>query len=105
MAGTAESTFSNRNTEQHPVQERTMKVPQLIENASFGPDALKVMGRAFDEAWQTIGGNFGDDPNKVEAARTKLATALLAVANDQSTDAEALKRAAIQIVARDIANL
>jgi hypothetical protein len=28
-----------------------MKVRQLIDGASFGPDALKAIGEAFDVAW------------------------------------------------------
>ena len=39
---------------------------QLIEGAAYGPEALKVIGQAFDEAWLDIAGNFGDDPPNVE---------------------------------------
>src|SRR5262245_60097072 len=35
---------------------------QLIAGVVYGPDALKVIGQAFDEAWRDIAGNFGDDP-------------------------------------------
>jgi hypothetical protein len=34
----------------------------LIDGASFGPDALKVIGQAFDLAWAEIGSNFAADP-------------------------------------------
>jgi hypothetical protein len=40
--------------------ERLMKARQLIDNASFGPAALKVIGQAFDEAWVAIAANFSD---------------------------------------------
>jgi hypothetical protein len=30
----------------------------LINGASFGPDTLRVIGQAFDEAWEAIAGNF-----------------------------------------------
>lgn len=36
---------------------------QLIDGASFGPDALKAIGQAFDAAWEEIASNFGTDPN------------------------------------------
>jgi hypothetical protein len=40
----------------------TMKARQLIDGASFAPDALKAIGQAFDEAWAQIAPNFGNDP-------------------------------------------
>ena len=39
-----------------------MRARQLIDNASFGPDALKVMGEAFDAAWAEIADTYGNDP-------------------------------------------
>lgn len=72
-----------------------------IAGASFGPEALRVIGQAFDAAWLEIAGNFGDDPVQVEAARLKLATAILSFANNESRDVEALKKAAIEQIAMD----
>jgi hypothetical protein len=68
---------------------------------SFGPDALKAIGQAFDEAWKQIAGNFGNEPTVIESARLKLAEALLSVADDDSRDVEALKQAALQRMAVD----
>ena len=65
----------------------------------FGPDALKAIGHAFDEAWAEIAGNFGNEPAVIESARLKLAEALLSVADDDSRDVEALKQAALQRMA------
>jgi|SoiMethySBSTD1v2_1073268.scaffolds.fasta_scaffold251980_3 hypothetical protein len=31
-----------------------MRARALIDGAAFGPDALKVIAQAFDEAWQEI---------------------------------------------------
>jgi hypothetical protein len=56
-----------------------MKARALIEGASFGPDALKVIAQAFDEAWKDVAGNFGEKPAVVEAAEVRLAKALLSV--------------------------
>jgi hypothetical protein len=78
-----------------------MKARRLIDGASFGPDALKAIGEAFDEAWKTIEGNFGSNPQEVETARLKLANALLSVASHDSRDVEVLKRAALEVMARD----
>ena len=77
-----------------------MHARQLIDNASFGPDALRVMGEAFDAAWAEIAGDFGNDPLVIEAARIKLANAILSIATENSRDVEALKQAALQAMAR-----
>ena len=50
-----------------------MKARHVIDSASYGPEALKVIVQAFDEAWRDIAGNFGDDPRDIELARLKLA--------------------------------
>ena len=82
-----------------------MNARQLIEGASFGPDALKAVGQAFDEAWTQIAGNFGTEPVVIESARLKLAEALLSVADDDSRDVEVLKQAALQRMALDYRTL
>jgi hypothetical protein len=61
-----------------------MKARQVIGGAAYGPKALKAIGQAFDEAWASIAGNFGDDPTNIEGARLKLANALLSVASEDS---------------------
>jgi hypothetical protein len=78
-----------------------MRARQLIDGASFGPDGLKTIWQAFDAAWSEIAGNFGDEPAEQDDARSRLATALLSIANDDSGDVEALKRAALQRMALD----
>jgi len=47
----------------------TMKARQLIDGASFGPETLKVIGDAFDQARVQIESNFGGDPNDIQRAR------------------------------------
>jgi hypothetical protein len=65
--------------------------------AHLGPDALKVMGEAFDAAWAEIYVRVvGTSPVAIEAARLKLADAVLSVASEDSRDVEALKKAALQ---------
>jgi hypothetical protein len=76
-----------------------MKARHLIDSASYGPEALKAIGQAFDDAWREIAGNFGDDPAEIEAARLKLANAVLSVAAEDRRDVEALKNGALQAMA------
>jgi hypothetical protein len=81
-----------------------MKARQLMDGASYGPDALKALCQAFDEAWQSIEGNFGNDPRDVERARIRLATAVLSVASEDSRNVELLKRGALQAMALSYRN-
>jgi hypothetical protein len=37
-----------------------MKARRLIDGASYGPDALRAIGQAFDETCASIAGNFRD---------------------------------------------
>ena len=78
-----------------------VKARQLIDGASFGPEALKAIGQAFDEAWLKIARNFGNDPIDVEKARIKLAHALLSIADEDSRDVGVLKQAALERIALD----
>ena len=76
-----------------------MKARQLINGASFGPDKLKAVTQAFEEAWGLIAGNYGG-PLAIEAARLKLANAVLEVAAREKTcDVELLKRLSLEAMA------
>jgi hypothetical protein len=78
-----------------------MRARQLIDGASFGPEAVHAIGQAFDAAWMEIANNFGGDPVEIDNARLALATALLSVAGEDSRDVEVLRRAALQRLALD----
>jgi hypothetical protein len=73
-----------------------MKARQLIGGASFGPDALKVIWRAFDDAWAEIAPNITGRAQGIEAARLKLANIVLSLARDNSHDPLALKNDAVR---------
>jgi hypothetical protein len=73
---------------------------RYVDGASFGPEALKVMGEAFESAWSEIAGNFGEDP-EIDTVRSNLANALLSVASEDTRNAHVLKRAALQRFALD----
>lgn len=78
---------------------RTMKARALISGASYGPETLKVIGQAYDDAWSDIAHHFQDDPTQTAAARERLAHAVLAVADADSQDAAVLKTTALQVMA------
>ena len=78
-----------------------MESRQLIAGAVYGPEALKVIEQAFDEAWRDIAGNFGDDPPDIEKARNRLARAILSIADDDSRSVSVLRQAALERMALD----
>ena len=78
-----------------------MKARQLIEGTTFGPEALKAVIAAFDAAWSEISSTLGTDPAVIESARVRLAEAVLSVADEDSSDVQALKTGALQAMVMD----
>jgi hypothetical protein len=78
-----------------------MKAKELIDGATYGPEALRAIGQAFDAAWAEIAANFGSDAKDVERARLRLARAMLAIAGEDSRNIDVLKRAALERMALD----
>jgi hypothetical protein len=71
-----------------------MKRP-LAPIAAYGPHTVKLLTRAFDDAWKAIAGNYGS-PMEVEAAQQKLAKIILGlVPVDEVQDAERVKYSAL----------
>jgi hypothetical protein len=78
-----------------------MKARELIYGAPFEPETVEAMGQAFDEAWARIARMFGTDSDAIEAARIKLAAAMLSVASHGCTDVVALRADALSAMAKD----
>jgi hypothetical protein len=57
---------------------------EFIDGTSFGPDALKAIGDAFDAAWAEIASNFAGNLLQTDTARLQLATALLSIASEDT---------------------
>jgi len=76
-----------------------MKARALISAASYGPETLKIIFQAFDAAWTEVAHHFEGHPAQVDAARERLAHAVLAVADDPSKDMHELKKRALQVLA------
>ena len=76
-----------------------MEARQVIDGASLGPEALKVIGQAFDDAWASMAPSIGSDPLIVRATRLRLADAILSVATGDCRDASALKEAGLRAMA------
>jgi hypothetical protein len=65
----------------------------------YGPETLKAITTAFDEAWAEVEHDFEAGSPQAEAYRVLLANAILFVAKATSTDARTLKDEALAIVA------
>ena len=79
---------------------RTLAARRLLDGASFDPPTLKVVGAAFDAAWEEIAWSINkNDKPTIESARLCLADAILAVANEDSRDVAALKKGALEVLA------
>jgi len=77
-----------------------MRARQIIDRSFplYGPDTMKAVYRAFDEAWATIAPPVDADPQVVDETRIKLAEAVLAVTGHDSTNVDQIKRLALQIM-------
>jgi hypothetical protein len=75
-----------------------MKARRLIENASYGPDELKALGRAFDDAWERVAPNVNNCPQAVEAARFALADIVLCLAKQGNFDPRSLADSAVRLL-------
>jgi hypothetical protein len=78
-----------------------MKAKALIDGVggTYGPEALKVIGKAFDDAWAEIGPTLARAGRQAESARLTLANAILSVATEDSRDADELKTAGLKAMA------
>jgi hypothetical protein len=83
-----------------------VKARALIANASYGPNDLKILGKAFDDAWAQIAPNVSSRADAIDAARYRLATMILGLANNASPlDAQRLTDAAVQMMHANLTKL
>jgi hypothetical protein len=75
-----------------------MRARQAIGSASYGPDELNVLFKAFDEAWEVIAPTVSGSADAIDARRMKLAAVILGLASGGERDVDVLKTAAIQIM-------
>jgi hypothetical protein len=76
-----------------------MDAEQIIRSAPCAPATLKLLRRTFDDAWETIAGNFGDHPQTIQAARIKLAKIIVRLPTKESV--EQMRADAVLRMARD----
>jgi hypothetical protein len=74
-----------------------MKARELITGAAFGPEVLKVITKAFDEAWAELAPQTGTRPEAIDAAQLRLANIVLSLATEDSSDVEALRVVSVRL--------
>lgn len=75
-----------------------MKARKLSEGASFDPQQLKTIGKAFDDAGKRFAPSVSPHPGSVETARLRLANVILSLAKNGAQDAENLTEEAAKIM-------
>ena len=73
-----------------------MQVRRIFAGASFGPDALKVLFRAYDEAWAILAPRYGNDQPAIDAGRLRLADIMLALMREDTRDVAWLRDEALR---------
>ena len=76
------------------------KARQLITGASYNPQELKVMMKAFDDAWASIAQDYRSSL-AVQAARLKLANIVLNLAGEGVRDAADLMDRSVRVMRID----
>jgi hypothetical protein len=76
-----------------------VRAAKILAGCTYGPETLKIISRAFDGAWADIATHFAGDRNRADAARERLAHAVLIAAAEDSRDHQEIKNTALQIMA------
>jgi hypothetical protein len=69
----------------------------IIQGASFDAAKLKILFEAFDSVWAEVAAGVGSDPQAIDAARGRLASIVLTLAEHGPVDLAGLKSAAKQL--------
>lgn len=74
-----------------------MQALELIQNSSYDPATIELLGQAFDEIWLATKDQYS--PNTTAAARLRLAHTLLSIGRDHN-DLDSLKKATLEAIAK-----
>jgi hypothetical protein len=74
-----------------------VKAREIIQGASFDAEKLKILFAAFDSVWAEVAGGVGADPQAIDAARGRLASIVLTLAEHGPVDLAGLRSAARQL--------
>lgn len=69
---------------------------RIVEGLVLAPDEMKVVGDAFDKAWERLAPAAAGEPLKVQATRLKLAAAVLELYSEGITEVDRLAHEAMR---------
>jgi hypothetical protein len=78
-----------------------MKARQLLAKAIYDPDELKVIGKAFDDAWEQVAPEVSGRAEALEAARLKLAEIVISLTKNGTKDPQQLTKSAVDLMLSD----
>ena len=78
-----------------------MKARRLLSNATFGPEQLKAISKAFDDAWELVEPQVSTRPEAIEAARLELAEIVLSLTKNGTLDPRQLTASAVRLMFSD----
>ena len=76
-----------------------MRAAKILAGCTYSPETLKIISKAFDDAWADIAEHFAGDAGRAAAARERLAHAVLIVATNASHESGPIKGMALQLMA------
>ena len=79
---------------------RAMSARVPSDNAVFGPEQLRTLYQAFDDAWEIVKPKYAGTEQSTEVGRLRLANAIFSAHREGVTDPAALTDAAVQIMQR-----
>jgi hypothetical protein len=75
-----------------------MKARRLIESAAYGPEQVKALGAAFEDAWERLAPSVSSRPEAIEMARFALADIVLGLAKQGNFDPKWLAETAVAVM-------
>ena len=78
-----------------------MKARQLLAKAIYDPDELKIIGKAFDDAWEQVAPEVSSRPEAIVAARLKLAEIVISLTKNGTKDPQQLTDSAVSLMLSD----
>jgi hypothetical protein len=78
-----------------------MKARQLLAKAIYDPGELKIIGKAFDDAWEQVAPEVSSRPEAIEAARLKLAEIVISLTKNGTKDPQQLTDSAVSLMLSD----
>ncbi len=78
-----------------------MKARAMLGSAIFEPHAMRVVQKAFDDAWDIVRPEVSTRPEAIEAARIKLAEFVIGLARKGKPNSKAITDTAVQLMLAD----